>query len=160
MTDLNRTDTARRPVPVALIIVLIVAAAIAGVAGYFLSRGPAPVKEPVLTDEARAYIRSGNLKLSAVEMGAKESFAKQMLVEITGKISNTGDRPVKLVEITCVFTDPAGQPVYRERQAIVSERMGGLMPGQTKAFRLAFDNLPQTWNQGMPQLVIAQIVFG
>jgi hypothetical protein len=37
--------------------------------------------------------------------------------------------------------------------------MGGLKPAETKAFRLPFDNIPQGWNNQMPQLVIAGIVF-
>jgi hypothetical protein len=37
--------------------------------------------------------------------------------------------------------------------------MGGLAPGETKQFRLPFDDIPENWNQVMPQLVIAQIQF-
>jgi hypothetical protein len=49
--------------------------------------------------------------------------------------------------------------VLRERVPIVRRQLGGLNPGQTKDFRLAFDNIPESWNQVMPQLVIAQIQF-
>jgi hypothetical protein len=37
---------------------------------------------------------------------------------------------------------------------------GPLAPGGKKNFRLAFDNIPESWNQALPQLVIAQTVFG
>jgi len=47
----------------------------------------------------------------------------------------------------------------RQRVAIVSSQMGGLKPGETKSFRLPFDNLPESWNQTMPQLVIAAVKF-
>jgi hypothetical protein len=50
--------------------------------------------------------------------------------------------------------------VLRERLPIVREKMGGLRPGDSKDFRLAFDTLPNTWNHGSPQLVIAGIQFG
>jgi hypothetical protein len=50
--------------------------------------------------------------------------------------------------------------VLRERVPIVSRKIGGLAPGEIKNFRLAFDNIPESWNQALPQLVIAQIVFG
>jgi hypothetical protein len=147
-------------VPVALVIVL----GLAGVGllvGWLLLRGgPKPQPAPVLTPEARAYIRAGFLQLSDVSMGAKENFARQTLVEITGKITNTGDRTLKLVEIYCVFRDPAGRVVLRERAPIVGARMGGLTPGATKSFRLPFDTIPESWNQVLPELVIAQIVFG
>jgi hypothetical protein len=112
---------------------------------------------PVLTPEAKAYTRS--LKLSEVEMKAADTFLKQTLVEIVGKITNAGDRRLRSVEINCVFYDPYGQVVLRERVAVIRSRAGGLSPGETKSFRLPFDNIPESWNQTLPQLVIAQIVF-
>jgi hypothetical protein len=117
-----------------------------------------PGQGPPLSAEAKAYVRA--LKLSEVEMKATESYLKQTVVEILGKISNTGDRPLKSVEIHCVFYDFYGQVVLRQRVAIVRGRTGGLPPGETKTFRLPFDDLPASWNQGMPQLVIAQVTFG
>ncbi len=110
-----------------------------------------------LTAEARAYARS--LQLSDVEMKASENYFQQAVVEIEGKIANTGERPLDTVEIYCVFRDPYGQLVLRRRLAIVSTRMGGLRPGETKSFRLPFDDLPASWNQAMPQLVIAGVKF-
>jgi hypothetical protein len=116
---------------------------------------PAP---PVLTSEAKQYVR--NLQLSDVEMKAAESYMKQQVVEIVGKITNNGPRTVNLVKINCVFYDAYGQLVLREPVPIVGQRTGPLAPGQTKKFRLAFDTIPESWNQALPQLVIAQIVFG
>lgn len=113
--------------------------------------------QPVLTPEAKAYVR--NLALSEVEMKAAESYLKQDLVEIEGKITNNGDRTVTLVEVNCVFRDAYTQVVLRERSAIVGRTFGPLAPGQTKRFRLAFDNIPESWNRMMPDLVIAQIRF-
>jgi hypothetical protein len=131
---------------------------VGGAAFWFLQhQPPAQVPKPVLTGGARAYVR--NLKLSEVDMKAHESYFKQSVVEITGKIGNEGDRVLKLVEINCVFGDSAGQVVLRERVPIVSAKTNGLSPGETKSFRLAFDNIPESWNQALPQLVIAQIVF-
>ena len=115
---------------------------------------PAP---PPLTQEGRAY--AGNLKLGNVSMKAHESYLKQGVVEITGDIQNAGDRTLKLVEIVCVFYDAYGQVALRERVPIVSAKLGVAPPGQTRPFRLAFDNVPEAWNQTMPQLVIAGIQF-
>jgi hypothetical protein len=64
-----------------------------------------------------------------------------------------------VVEINCVFYDPYGQVVLRQRVPIVSQKVGGLAPGETKPFRLPFDNLPESWNNAMPQMVIAGIEF-
>jgi len=112
---------------------------------------------PPLTGPAKAYVK--DLRLSDVEMEAHESYMKQAVVEITGKIGNAGDRVLQVVEINCVFYDHYNQVVLRERVPIVSKKMGNLAPGETKNFRLAFDNLPESWNNQMPQMVIARIEF-
>lgn len=131
-----------------------------GAAGFFFldraSRQPPP-PPPALTADAKAYVR--NLKLSDVQMQAHEDYFKQQIVEITGTIANAGDRPLQVVDINCVFYDPYGQVVLRQRVPIVSRKAGGLAPGASKPFRLPFDTLPESWNNQMPQLVIAAIEF-
>jgi hypothetical protein len=121
---------------------------------YFSNRS---AQDLPLTPEAKAYVR--NLNLSDVGIKATESYVKQTVVEIDGKIGNTGDRSLDLVEIYCIFYDRYGQMVLRTRVPIVSQRMGGLKPGETKSFRLPFDEIPDRWNQAMPQLVIAGVKF-
>ncbi|HEY1754752.1 MAG TPA: FxLYD domain-containing protein [Bryobacteraceae bacterium] len=110
-----------------------------------------------LSPEGKAYVK--NLALSDIKIQATGSFANQTLVEIEGKIGNTGDRAIDVIEIYCVFYDTYGQMVYRPRVPIVSERMGGLKPGETKSFRLPFDEIPDSWNQALPLLVIAGVKF-
>ena len=133
---------------------------VAGLAAFFYldraSKRPEPPPPP-LTGPAKAYVK--DLRLSDVQMEAHESYMKQSVVEITGKIGNAGDRVLEVVEINCVFYDRYGQVVLRQRVPIVSKKMGSLAPGDTKPFRLAFDNLPESWNQQMPQMVIARIEF-
>jgi hypothetical protein len=92
-------------------------------------------------------------------MKANESFMGSQLVEITGKITNNGDRDLRQVDLNCVFYDAYSQVVLRERVSIVRPKLGGLKRGETRPFRLPFDSLPQSWNQTMPQMVIAGIAF-
>ena len=92
-------------------------------------------------------------------MTAAVAFNGTKLVEIKGTIGNQGPRSLKQVEITCVFYDAYGQVVLRERVPIVSPKIGAVRPGENKPFRLPFDNIPEAWNQNMPQLVIARIDF-
>lgn len=140
--------------------IVIAVVLVVGAAGFWYldraSKQPPPAPPP-LTGEAKAYVR--NLKLSGVDMSAHEDYFKQKIVEITGMIQNTGDRVLRVVEINCVFYDPYGQVVLRQRVPIVSEKAGGLAPGETKPFRLPFDSLPESWNNVMPQMVIARIDF-
>ena len=158
----NKTATPKKTQlsipPVAIVIVLVLAAGLAGFLYLDRAAKQPPPSPPPLTAEARMYVRY--LNLSGVQMNAHESYLKQSVVEITGNIENKGDRKLDLVEITCVFYDAYGQVVLRERVPIVSQKTGGVAPGETKAFRLPFDTIPESWNQMMPQLVIARIDFG
>jgi hypothetical protein len=92
-------------------------------------------------------------------MQAADSVAKVSLLEIKGKITNKGPRPIDQVKVTCLFHEPNLQIIQRERVSIVGVRTGTLQPGETKSFRLNFDTVPDTWNQTMPDLVIAEIKF-
>lgn len=128
---------------------------VGGLLAWFVTR-PAPQANtlPPLTPEAKAYVR--NLNLSEVTMKATESYVKQMVTEIEGKITNAGDRTVSHADLYCVFYNSYGEVVLRERVPIVAT---ALKSGETRAFRLPFDDIPQSWNNQMPQLVIARIEF-
>lgn len=129
---------------------------VAGLLGIW-GCGPGSSGTAASPEEAKAYIR--NLALGGVEMKAAESFGGQQLVEIIGNVKNNGARALKKVELNCVFYDPYNQVVLRETVPIVRADKGGLKPGETKPFRLPFDTLPKSWNQAMPQMVMAGLVF-
>jgi hypothetical protein len=93
-------------------------------------------------------------------MKATENYMGAMLIEITGRIRNDGNRPLRLVELNCVFYDVSQNVIHRERVPIVKRSaLGSLKPGESRAFRMPFDAIPDGWNQAMPQLVIANIDF-
>jgi hypothetical protein len=141
-----------------MVVPIVVIAALLPVIGgiiWYLERGPRqPANQPTLTSEAKVYTR--NLKLSGVEMKATTNYVGATVIEILGQITNVGDRAIQLVELNCVFSDPNGLVVWRERVPIVRRRLN---PGESRSFRLPFENIPQGWNQAMPQLVIANIAF-
>jgi hypothetical protein len=151
--------------PVAILIGLVLVAGLGGF--YYLNERSkqSPPGPPPLTGDAKAYLKylqfvaADGQTPESPKMEAHESYLKQSVVEITGNIRNTGNRVVELIEINCVFYDPYGQLVLRERVPVVTRKMGKLAPGETKAFRLAFDNVPESWNQAMPTMVIARIDF-
>lgn len=152
----NSQKAAFNSTPLVILTVVVLIAA----TGFYLLflRAPSQSLQPTaLTAEAKSYVR--NLALSDVEMKASESYMKTTLVEIVGKITNNGPRVLGLVDINCVFNDPYGQLVLRERVPIVRMSGQGLKPGETRSFRLPFDSIPSSWNQALPQLVIARIEF-
>jgi hypothetical protein len=113
------------------------------------------VKEPPLTAEGKAYVH--NLPLSDVGMKATESYAHQTLTEIEGNVKNAGNRTVTRVDVFCLFYDRMGVLILRERAGVVKK---ALKPGESRRFRLAFDDVPDSWNNQLPSLVIAQVIFG
>jgi len=148
----------RKPNLLPIIIVSILVVVIGVAAWFLLVRGGKPTQPNPLTPEAKAYVR--NLGLAEVQMNAKENALGGTLVEITGKITNKGTQTLRTVELNCIFSDPYGQTVLRERVPIVRYRGGsGLQPGETRSFRMPFDAIPPAWNQALPQLVIAGIDF-
>ena len=157
----SSSPLARRDKQQGVSVQMVVAAAVVllglGVSFYFDRFAAKPVQDAPLTPEGKAYAE--NLRLSEVGMKATDSYAGQTIVEIEGKIANAGTRSLENVEIYCVFSDPYGQLILRRRLPIVSSKMGGLKPGETKPFRLPFDDIPQSWNNEIPRLVIASVKF-
>jgi hypothetical protein len=127
-------------------------------AGAYLSRPAASTVPARASAEATAYL--GNLQLSGVTMKAAENLMHQQVVYIDGKIANNGARPIERIDIFCIFSGVDGHEVHRERVPVVqASTMAPFGPKQVRAFELPFDNLPDSWNQAMPQLMIAQIRF-
>ena len=118
---------------------------------------PKPPAAPVLTAEAKAYLP--NLPLSDVSMEAAEAELKMSVTTIKGKIKNNGPRTVSSILVTCVFRDPYNQVIKREIVTLAGGRTGPLPPQAIKTFEVNFDNIPDSWNQTMPDLVIAEIKF-
>jgi hypothetical protein len=150
---------------------------VAGLAGFwYLDRASrqAPAAATPPTAEAKAYAR--NLKFVGADgvtpeepkMESHESYLKQSIVEISGNLLNAGDRTLNSVEVTWVFYEPGAvmpdgqlykEIIWRERRFLIAKNSGGLAPGQVRAFSVAFDNIPESWNQAMPSLVIAAVDF-
>ena len=141
-------------------VIVLAVALVGGTAAWFLyQRSLAQTEaQPELTAEASSYL--GNLPLSKdTGMTAKEDALGQTLLEITGSISNTGDRTCELIEVNVVFMGIDGVEAGRQRSTFVDSRTGPLEPGETQPFRMAFDNVPEYWNQAFPNLFISQIQF-
>jgi Protein of unknown function (DUF2393) len=117
--------------------------------------------------EPSAY--AANLKLSDLKTSAAQNFVGATVSYLDGVITNTGDKTVihALVQIT--FKDDMGQTAQREELPLRVLRTGGpydeavdftispLAPGQSKPFRLTFENISAQWNHVYPDLQITQV---
>ena len=157
MLETGQTIRKKSSKAVPLLIAALLAAGIGSLAYMeWKKEAERPPEQIALTDEARAYLPQ--LDLGGVEMAATDNALGQTLVEITGMISNLGNRHIRRIRINCVFFDVYGIELHRVLSTIV--RAGqGLAPGAQRDFRLPFDDIPEGWNQVMPKLYIAEIVF-
>jgi hypothetical protein len=149
-----------RKIPVSVLVAGAFAVIVLIAAVVYLSR---PVSTSVDSGAARAEANAylHYLALSNVDMQASENFMQQRVVEVVGNITNNGPRKLAIIDVYCLFKGLDGSLVGRERVSMV--RSGGgaaaLGPGETRAFRLPFDQTPSGWNQAKPDLAIAQIKF-
>lgn len=133
---------------------LAIALAVAAGLLWFVTRPRRASESAPISADAKAYVH--NLQLSDVTMKATQSYVGQTVTEIEGKVTNSGTRTVQRAEIICIFYNAYGEVILRERVPIV---VAELKPGQSRPFRLPFDDIPGGWNNQMPQLVIARIEF-
>jgi hypothetical protein len=160
LVDSKAASKADRKFAISPAVIVILLAVIAGLGAFlWLNNAPPPVAppKPKLTQQARDYLP--NLKLSDVEPQTSESYIQSSLFEIMGKITNAGSKTVAGVLVTCVFRSYDGHEIKREVVSVANASSGVLTPHSTKPFRLAFDDIPDTWNHQMPDFVIAQISF-
>ena len=157
MLESGQQETRGRSRTAPLVIAAVLAVAIAAFAYLqWKADSERPSEQVVLTAAAGDYLP--NLDLAGVEMSAKDNALGQTLVEITGKISNRGDRQVRGIRLNCVFFDVYGIELHRTLSTIV-RASDGLAPTEERNFRLAFDDIPEGWNQVLPSLYVAEIVF-
>lgn len=152
MASSAQPDKSNLITPIAIIAALV---PLVGGVLWYLERNPVD-RSAIAGPSAEANDYASNLKLSGFRMQAAESYAGPRLVEIFGNIKNDGKRALGRVDLNCVFTDPAGAAIYRERGTVIKSKLN---PGEMRQFRLAFDGVPPNWNQALPQFRIGSIEF-
>jgi hypothetical protein len=147
-----------RPIMIGLGIVAVVV----GVLVLILRSEQKPPAEPP------AY--AANLKFSDLKTSAAENFAGATVSYLDGTITNSGNQTVTHAVVEVTFKDDMGQVAQREPVAIHVLRTGGpydeavdlamspLEPGQSKPFRLTFEDISAQWNHAYPELKVTQVV--
>ena len=147
-----------RPILAGIVIVGVV---IGVVALILRSEQPKPAAPP-------AY--AANLKLTDLKTSAAENFVGKTVNYLDGTVANTGDKTVTHAMVQVTFKDDMGQTAQREELPIHILRTGGpydeavdlsmspLAPGQSKAFRLTFENISAQWNHAYPDMQVTQVV--
>jgi len=155
---MGSTDSNFRPVLIGVVIVAVVV-------GVLLLFFRSDQKRP---SGPSSY--ATNLKFSDLKASAAQNFAGATVSYIDGQITNTGSQTVIHAVVQVTFKDDMGQVAQKEELPIHVLRTGGpydeavdlnmspLLPGQTKPFRLTFEDISAQWNHAYPDLQVTQVV--
>ncbi len=150
-------ESSLRPVLIGIVIVGV----IIGILALILRSQQKPPAEP------SPY--AANLKFSDLKASAAQNFAGATVSYLDGVITNTGNQTVIHAAVQVTFKDDMGQTAQRDELPIHVLRIGGpydeavdlnmspLLPGQSKPFRLTFENISNQWNHAYPDLNVTQV---
>jgi Protein of unknown function (DUF2393) len=153
----ERQESSLRPIVVGIVVVGIVV----GILALLLRTEQ---KKPAAPPSYAA-----NLKFSDLKASAAQNFVGATVSYLDGSISNSGTQTVIHVVVQVTFKDELGQTAQREELPIHVLRTGGpydeavdltlspLAPGESKPFRLTFENISAQWNHAYPELQITQV---
>lgn len=151
-------ESSFRPILIGIVIVAVVVGVLLAI---FRSEQKPPAEPP-------AY--AANLKFSDLKASAAQNFVGATVNYIDGTITNAGNQTVIHAVVDVTFRDDMGQTAQREDLPIHVLRTGGpydeavdlnispLQPGQSKPFRLTFENISAQWNHAYPDLQVTQVV--
>jgi uncharacterized protein DUF2393 len=104
-----------------------------------------------------------------LKTSAAQNFVGATVNYLDGSITNTGTQTVTHAVVQVTFKDEMGQTAQREELPLHVLRTGGpydeavdlsqspLAPGQSKPFRLTFENISAQWNHAYPDLQMTQV---
>jgi hypothetical protein len=150
-------ESGLRPI---LIGVFIVAVVVGILVLILRSEQPKPTLPP-------AY--AANLKFSDLKVSGAQNFVGATVSYLDGTVTNTGDKTVIHAVVQITFKDDMGQTTQREEMPIRVLRTGGpydeavdfnmspLAPGESKPFRLTFENISAQWNHAYPEMQVTQV---
>ena len=112
---------------------------------------------------------AANIKFSELKASAAQNFAGATVSYLDGEITNSGNQTVIHAVVEVTFKDDMGQVAQKEQLPIHVLQTGGpydeavdlnvspLLPGQTKPFRLTFEDISAQWNHAYPDMQVKQV---
>jgi len=113
---------------------------------------------------------AASLPISNIQMSQAGNMAGSQTTYVDGQITNQGQKTVIGITVQVAFhgfTNPIAKKetmpltLIRTRQPYVDTQpvsAAPIVPGETREFRLIFDNIPQDWNQNYPEIRIIQVL--
>jgi hypothetical protein len=134
---------------------------VAGIAVFLLRPQPHP--------QAPANPYAAQLKISNLAMSTSQNFVGAKVTYIDGTLTNPGDKTVTHAVVHVTFRDSYGQVAQIEDVPAKILQTSGpypdtidlaalpLAPGQSKPIRLIFERISEQWNQGYPEMQVADV---
>jgi hypothetical protein len=150
----------RNWLPMALAALIVVAVA-GGIILIFEHGKSTPAVTPVSTP-TDPY--AANLAISQLQMSESANLAGGKSTYLDGQIANNGARTVTAITVQVIFRDPAHEVAWNQTQPLMLIRTrqpyidvepvsaAPIRPGDTRDFRLIFDNVPQDWDGAYPEI--------
>ncbi len=92
-------------------------------------------------------------------MSAARNFLGDMVTYLDAKITNTGTKIVRELELRLEFVDSLNQVVLCETAHPITLRTPPLKPGDTRLLHLTFEHMPADWNQAPPTIMPTRVYF-
>jgi hypothetical protein len=99
-----------------------------------------------------------NVHIENISLERSENFLQQEVTTLAGEAVNSGNQPLRDVEITIEFFDELHQVVLRETRAILAGSQP-LAPGERREFEIAFEHIPLSWNSDHPAVKVTGLSF-
>jgi hypothetical protein len=147
------------------IVAIVVAALILAAIIYYMPRGPKPLPAATGAEVPQqpyiSQLQLKSVKLVPAPIGSQ--------VYVVGTIENTGTSDVHGITVQARFFDNNGTQIFTDTQPMVpiTQQNNATTPGSfadspLKAngrsdFRVAFSNIPKTWNHQLPELRIVHV---
>lgn len=150
--------------PFSFALLVAAAAAVIVLAGFYLwpgrqspSRGGAQEVHPPFGPEERAY--APKIAIENPALSRAENFLHQEVTILAGELVNTGERPLREVELTVEFHDDMNQIVLRESRLAISSASPPLGPAARRSFDVSFEHIPASWNMQQPAVRVTGLLF-
>ena len=138
--------------------VLIVIAALFFWPGRQSPPGAAPLgSRPAFGPAEQAY--APKIQIENITLSRAENFLHQEVTTLSGELVNTGDRPLRGVELTIQFSDEMNQIVLRETRPVLVPRSPPLACGERRSFEVSFEHIPSSWNMQTPLIRVTGLQF-
>jgi hypothetical protein len=109
------------------------------------------------TAEEKGYLE--HIVISDAHVSAATNLLGDMVTYLDAKVTNTGSKPVRQLDVRLEFSDMLNQVVLRDTTHPIRPNMAPLAPGETRAFRTTFERMPAEWNQAPPAMTPVALHF-